>query len=114
MDVRCDKCRIMFSARLYEEEKQIGNEVITQTYMQCPVCASKFPVCYDTPETFALKKKIKKMSHAIGACETVKARQRMMKRLQKKRRMFDEKMEQAKQRYCGEKENEDERNNKPE
>lgn len=60
MKVTCDKCQISFYPMIKEENKQVGKQNITRTFLVCPNCGKQYDSYYDNQKTLILKKTNKK------------------------------------------------------
>ena len=55
----CDKCQISFYPMIKEENKQVGKQNITRTFLECPNCGKQYDSYYDNQKTGKLKQKVK-------------------------------------------------------
>lgn len=71
-----------------EENKQVGKQNITRTFLVCPNCGKKYDCYYDNQKTLILKKQIRKATANMnsGTNETEKAR--FLKGIEKKKRQL--------------------------
>ena len=76
MKVTCDKCQISFYPMIKEENKQVGKQNITRTFLACPNCGKQYDSYYDNQKTLILKKQIRKSTANMNSetNETEKAR----------------------------------------
>ena len=81
MKVTCDKCQISFYPMIKEENKQVGKQNITRTFLVCPNCGKQYDSYYDNQKTLILKKQIRK---ELETNETNK--ERILKGIEKKKR----------------------------
>lgn len=88
MKVTCDKCRISFYPMIKEEDKQVGEQNITRTFLVCPNCGKQYDCYYDNQKTLILKKQIGKALESARV-ETNKANElRILKGIEKKKRQL--------------------------
>ena len=71
-----------------EENKQVGKQNITRTFLVCPNCGKQYDSYYDNQKTLILKKQIRKAtaSASVETNETEKAR--FLKGIEKKKRQL--------------------------
>lgn len=86
MKVTCDKCQISFYPMIKEENKQVGKQNITRTFLVCPNCGKQYDSYYDNQKTLILKKQIRKATASVETNETEKAR--FLKGIEKKKRQL--------------------------
>lgn len=88
MKVTCDKCQISFYPMIKEENKQVGKQNITRTFLVCPNCGKQYDSYYDNQKTLILKKQIRKATANMNneTNETEKAR--FLKGIEKKKRQL--------------------------
>ena len=88
MKVTCDKCQISFYPMIKEENKQVGKQNITRTFLVCPNCGKQYDCYYDNQKTLILKKQIGKALESARV-ETNKANElRILKGIEKKKRQL--------------------------
>lgn len=88
MKVTCDKCQISFYPMIKEENKQVGEQNITRTFLVCPNCGKQYDCYYDNQKTLILKKQIGKALESARV-ETNKANElRILKGIEKKKRQL--------------------------
>jgi DNA-directed RNA polymerase subunit M/transcription elongation factor TFIIS len=88
LKVTCDKCQISFYPMIKEENKQVGEQNITRTFLVCPNCGKQYDCYYDNQKTLILKKQIGKALESARV-ETNKANElRILKGIEKKKRQL--------------------------
>nr|DAW18945.1 MAG TPA: RNAse domain protein [Caudoviricetes sp.] len=71
-----------------EENKQVGEQNITRTFLVCPNCGKQYDCYYDNQKTLILKKQIGKALESARV-ETNKANElRILKGIEKKKRQL--------------------------
>ena len=83
----CDKCQISFYPMIKEENKQVGKQNITRTFLECPNCGKQYDSYYDNQKTLTLKKQIRKLLAIKPEAETNELR--ILKGIEKKRRQLE-------------------------
>ena len=89
MKVTCDKCQTSFNVVLKEENKMVGKQNITRTYIECPACKKQYDTYYDNQATLVLKKQIRK---AMAEAETIvdeTKKTKHLKGIEKKKRRLE-------------------------
>lgn len=90
MKVTCDKCQISFYPMIKEENKQVGKQNITRTFLVCPNCGKQYDCYYDNQKTLILKKQIRKLFVIKPEAETNETNElRILKGIEKKRRQLE-------------------------
>lgn len=90
MKVTCDKCQISFYPMIKEENKQVGKQNITRTFLVCPNCGKQYDCYYDNQKTLILKKQIRKLLAIKPEAETNETNElRILKGIEKKRRQLE-------------------------
>lgn len=90
MKVTCDKCQISFYPMIKEENKQVGKQNITRTFLVCPNCGKQYDCYYDNQKTLILKKQIRKLLVIKPEAETNETNElRILKGIEKKRRQLE-------------------------
>ena len=88
MKVTCDKCQISFYPMIKEENKQVGKQNITRTFLVCPNCGKQYDSYYDNQKTLILKKQIRK-AFANASVETNETnKERILKGIEKKKKQL--------------------------
>lgn len=84
----CDKCQTSFYPMIKEENKQVGKQNITRTFLECPNCGKQYDSYYDNQKTLILKKQIRKAlaSASVETNETNK--ERILKGIEKKKKQL--------------------------
>lgn len=71
-----------------EENKQVGKQNITRTFLVCPNCGKQYDSYYDNQKTLILKKQIRK-ALANASVETNETnKERILKGIEKKKRQL--------------------------
>lgn len=69
-----------------EENKQVGKQNITRTFLVCPNCGKQYDSYYDNQKTLILKKQIRK---ALASAETNETnKDRILKGIEKKKKQL--------------------------
>ena len=91
MKVTCDKCQISFYTMIKEENKQVGKQNITRTFLVCTNCGKQYDSYYDNQKTLILKKQIRK-ALANASVETNEKnetnKERILKGIEKKKKQL--------------------------
>lgn len=96
MKVTCDKCQISFYPMIKEENKQVGKQNITRTFLVCPNCGKQYDSYYDNQKTLILKKQIRK-AFANASVETNETnKERILKGADSNRKQIEKKKKQLK------------------
>ena len=71
-----------------EENKQVGKQNITRTFLVCPNCGKQYDSYYDNQKTLILKKQIRKalVNASVETNETNK--ERILKGIEKKKKQL--------------------------
>ena len=71
-----------------EENKQVGKQNITRTFLVCPNCGKQYDSYYDNQKTLILKKQIRKalVNSSVETNETNK--ERILKGIEKKKKQL--------------------------
>ena len=86
----CDKCQISFYPMIKEENKQVGKQNITRTFLVCPNCGKQYDCYYDNQKTLILKKQIRKALAIKPRAETNETNElRILKGIEKKRKQLE-------------------------
>ena len=88
MKVTCDKCQISFYPMIKEENKQVGKQNITRTFLVCPNCGKQYDSYYDNQKTLILKKQIRKATANINSETNETEKARFLKGIEKKKRQL--------------------------
>ena len=71
-----------------EENKQVGKQNITRTFLVCPNCGKQYDSYYDNQKTLILKKQIRK-AFANASVETNETnKERILKGIEKKKKQL--------------------------
>nr|DAH83520.1 MAG TPA: MqsA [Caudoviricetes sp.] len=71
-----------------EENKQVGKQNITRTFLVCPNCGKQYDSYYDNQKTLILKKQIRK-ALANASVETNETnKERILKGIEKKKKQL--------------------------
>ena len=71
-----------------EENKQVGKQNITRTFLVCPNCGKQYDYYYDNQKTLILKKQIRK-AFANASVETNETnKERILKGIEKKKKQL--------------------------
>lgn len=90
MKVTCDKCQISFYPMIKEENKQVGKQNITRTFLVCPNCGKQYDCYYDNQKTLILKKQIRKLLVIKPEADTNETNElRILKGIEKKRKQLE-------------------------
>lgn len=90
MKVTCDKCQISFYPMIKEENKQVGKQNITRTFLVCPNCGKQYDCYYDNQKTLILKKQIRKLLVIKPEADTNETNElRILKCIEKKRKQLE-------------------------
>lgn len=88
MKVTCDKCQISFYPMIKEENKQVGKQNITRTFLVCPNCGKQYDSYYDNQKTLILKKQIRKATANMNRETNETEKARFLKGIEKKKRQL--------------------------
>ena len=73
---------------IQEENKQVGKQNITRTFLVCPNCGKQYDSYYDNQRTLILKKQIRK-ALANASVETNETnKERILKGIEKKKKQL--------------------------
>lgn len=100
MKVTCDKCHKEFDNILKEKEKQIDEQCIIRTYLECPHCGEQYVVCYDSQSTLVLKKQIRRHTAMLGTIRDEHQYRRKLKDIEKKQKRLEREMKILQTKYC--------------
>lgn len=88
MKVTCDKCQISFYPMIKEENKHVGKQNITRTFLVCPNCGKQYDSYYDNQKTLILKKQIRKALASASAETNETNKERILKGIEKKKKQL--------------------------
>lgn len=88
MKVTCDKCQISFYPMIKEENKQVGKQNITRTFLVCPNCGKQYDSYYDNQKTLILKKQIRKATANMNSETNETNKERILKGIEKKKKQL--------------------------
>lgn len=71
-----------------EENKQVGKQNITRTFLVCPNCGKQYDSYYDNQKTLILKKQIRKALASVSAETNETNKERILKGIEKKKRQL--------------------------
>jgi DNA-directed RNA polymerase subunit M/transcription elongation factor TFIIS len=86
--VTCDKCQISFYPMIKEENKQVGKQNITRTFLVCPNCGKQYDSYYDNQKTLILKKQIRKATANMNSETNETEKARFFNGIEKKKRQL--------------------------
>ena len=84
----CDKCQVSFYPRRKEENKQVGKQNITRTFLVCPNCGKQYDSYYDNQKTLILKKQIRKALANVSVETNETNKERILKGIEKKKKQL--------------------------
>lgn len=71
-----------------EENKQVGKQNITRTFLVCPNCGKQYDSYYDNQKTLILKKQIRKALANANAETNETNKERILKGIEKKKKQL--------------------------
>ena len=71
-----------------EENKQVGKQSITRTFLVCPNCGKQYDSYYDNQKTLILKKQIRKALVNANAETNETNKERILKGIEKKKKQL--------------------------
>lgn len=71
-----------------EENKQVGKQNITRTFLVCPNCGKQYDSYYDNQKTLILKKQIRKAFANANAETNETNKERILKGIEKKKKQL--------------------------
>jgi hypothetical protein len=71
-----------------EENKQVGKQNITRTFLVCPNCGKQYDSYYDNQKTLILKKQIRKATANMNRETNETEKARFLKGIEKKKRQL--------------------------
>lgn len=71
-----------------EENKQVGKQNITRTFLVCPNCGKQYDSYYDNQKTLILKKQIRKALVSASAETNETNKERILKGIEKKKKQL--------------------------
>lgn len=71
-----------------EENKQVGKQNITRTFLVCPNCGKQYDCYYDNQKTLILKKQIRKALANANAETNETNKEKILKGIEKKKKQL--------------------------
>ena len=71
-----------------EENKQVGKQNITRTFLVCPNCGKQYDSYYDNQKTLILKKQIRKALANVSVETNETNKERILKGIEKKKKQL--------------------------
>ena len=71
-----------------EENKQVGKQNITRTFLVCPNCGKQYDSYYDNQKTLILKKQIRKATASASVETNETNEKRILKGIEKKKKQL--------------------------
>lgn len=99
MKVTCDRCHREFNNLLKEQTKQIDEQEIIKTYIECPYCKTQYTVCYDCQSTLVLKKQIQKHITMLQTIKDKNQYKTKLKNIEKKQKRLEREMKILQTKY---------------